>query len=328
MSLKKDKFNQKDYYYMNLAINLANDRHGLTGDNPSVGCIIVKNGKIISLGQTSFNGRPHAEFNAIKTSNENLSGSKMYVTLEPCNHYGKTLPCTNLIIKKKIKEVIYSVDDIDFRTKGKSLNLLKTKKIKVKNGILKKKTRKFYESYFINRMKKIPYVTGKIAVSKNNLIYSSNQRKITNNYSNKISHLLRYKNDSILVSYKTLNKDNPKLNCRINGLNKFSPRRIILDKNLKTKVNTNIFKSAKKNSTVIFYNKASQHKIKIFSKQKIKLIKLNLNENNMFDLKILLKKLYKIGCRNLLVEGGKNLSVNFFNNNVFNQFTYLKVLLI
>ena len=87
---------------MKLALNLAKARHGLTGTNPSVGCVIVKNNQILSIGQTGFNGTPHAEFNAIKNSHVSLEGSTIYITLEPCNHYGKTPPCTNLIIRKKI----------------------------------------------------------------------------------------------------------------------------------------------------------------------------------------------------------------------------------
>ena len=113
MSSKKDKFTPNDKNYMKLALNLASARKGLTGENPSVGCIIVKNDKIISIGQTGFNGRPHAEHNAINNSSENLNGSKMYVSLEPCNHYGKTPPCTNSIIKSGISELIYSMEDID-----------------------------------------------------------------------------------------------------------------------------------------------------------------------------------------------------------------------
>ena len=95
MSTKKDKFSSKDKLYMEIALKLAESRYGHTGLNPSVGCVIVKNDKIISIGQTSINGRPHAEFNAIKSSIENLSGSKMYVTLEPCCHHGLTPPCTD-----------------------------------------------------------------------------------------------------------------------------------------------------------------------------------------------------------------------------------------
>ena len=123
MSLKKDKYNNKDKLYMNLAIQLASARHGLTGSNPSVGCVIVKNDQIISIGQTGFGGRPHAEYNAIKSSHENLKGSKMYVTLEPCNHYGQTHPCTNIIVRHKLKKVFYGYADVDLKEKGKQTRL-------------------------------------------------------------------------------------------------------------------------------------------------------------------------------------------------------------
>ena len=128
MSTKKDKFSSKDKLYMEIALKLANSRYGHTGLNPSVGCVIVKNDKIISIGQTSINGRPHAETNAIRNTTENLYGSKMYVTLEPCCHRGVTPPCTNLIIRSKISEVIYSVPDVDARVKNKSFKILKSKK--------------------------------------------------------------------------------------------------------------------------------------------------------------------------------------------------------
>ena len=128
MSTKKDKFSIKDKNFMRLALNLARARIGLTGDNPSVGCVLVKNDKIISIGQTGLNGRPHAEYNAIKNSYHNLSGSKMYVTLEPCNHHGITPPCTKIIIESGINEVYYSVQDIDRKVKGKSYKILSKKK--------------------------------------------------------------------------------------------------------------------------------------------------------------------------------------------------------
>ncbi len=122
MSTKKDKFSNKDKKYMKIALDLAKSKHGLTGSNPSVGCVIVKNDKVISIGTTSHNGRPHAEYNAIKNSNSDLKNAKIYVTLEPCCHYGLTPPCTNLIIKSKVAEVIYSVDDIDKRVQKKNFN--------------------------------------------------------------------------------------------------------------------------------------------------------------------------------------------------------------
>ena len=143
MSLKKDKFNRKDKYFMNLALNLARDKVGLTGENPSVGCVIVRNDKVISVGQTGLNGRPHAEHNAIKYCKENLKNSKIYVSLEPCTHYGKTPPCSNLIISSKIKEVIFSIKDIDNRTKSKSFKIFKAKKLKLNLDFYKMKLKKF-----------------------------------------------------------------------------------------------------------------------------------------------------------------------------------------
>ena len=320
MSTKKDKFSSKDKEYMKLAINIASARKGLTGDNPSVGCLIVKNDKIISIGQTGFNGRPHAEYNAINNSVENLEGSKMYVTLEPCNHYGKTPPCTNSIIKSGISEIIYGMDDIDKKVKGKSFKILSNKKIKVKKGLLKTEAENLYDSYIVNRNKKLPYVTAKIAISNNKIIYSKGTKRITDKTSDKLTHYLRYKNDSIMISSKTLNIDNPKLNCRLSGFEKFSPRRIVLDKHLEIKLNSYIFKSSRKNNTVIFFNSSNQKKIKILKKKNVVLIKSHLNNKGFFDLKMILKKLFNLGVRNLLVEGGDKITKSLINSKLIDIF--------
>ena len=324
MSTKKNKFNQKDHYYMNLAFNLARDKSGLTGSNPPVGCVIVKNDEVISIGQTGTNGRPHAEYNAIKSCKENLKDSKMYVSLEPCTHYGKTPPCSNIIIKSKIKEVIFPIIDVDNKTKAKSFKIFKSKNIKVKCGILKNEAKKIYKPYIYNRVKKLPFVTGKLAISKDNFIYSKKGKRITNIHSDHINHLLRYKNDSILITKKTLNKDNPRLNCRIEGLSSYSPKRIILDKNLLIKKKSYIFQSSNKNNTIIIYDKAQPKIIKQFIKKGIKLIKVDTDKKGFFDLTSVLDKIYLLGCRNLLVEGGKLLTNSFLKNDLFNQFYLFK----
>ena len=320
MSTKKDKPTSQDKKYMRLALNLAKSRRGLTGANPSVGCVIVKNNEVISIGQTAINGRPHAESNAIANSFESLIGSKMYVTLEPCNHYGKTPPCTKKIIKSGINEVFYSIDDIDKKVKGKSLKILTKNNIKVKRGLLKEEAKSLYSSYIINRLNKLPYVTSKIAITKNNLIYSKGTKKITDDASNKLTHYLRYKNDAIMISSKTLNIDNPRLNCRLNGYEKFSPKRIILDKNLEIKLTSFIFRSAKKGNTVIFHNSTKNSKIKILKKKGIELIKSKLNNNKYFNLKVILKRLYFLGYRNLLIEGGDKITKNLLTNRLINKF--------
>jgi diaminohydroxyphosphoribosylaminopyrimidine deaminase/5-amino-6-(5-phosphoribosylamino)uracil reductase len=324
MSTKKNKFTKKDFQYMKLALNLARSRHGLTGPNPSVGCVIVKNDEIISIGQTSYNGRPHAEYNALKNSYKKLEGSKMYITLEPCNHYGKTPPCTSQIIKNKISEVLYSIDDIDKKVCGKSFNILKSKNILVKKNLLKNEVYNFYKSYFFNRKNKMPYVTGKIAISKNNLIYNQNKTRITDVHSDRLSHFLRYKNDSLMISSKTLNIDDPKLSCRIKNLSRFSPKRVILDRNLEMKITSYIFKTANKKNTIVFYNYADKSKILTFKRKGILLIRVNLNKKKYFDLKLILKKLYILGCRNLLVEGGNDLTSSFLKKRFFNDFYLFK----
>ena len=324
MSTKKDKFSYKDKVFMNLALDLAKSREGLTGTNPAVGCIIVKNDEIISIGRTSINGRPHAEVNAIRNCHENLENSTMYVTLEPCSHQGLTPPCTNEILKSKISKIIYSVLDVDKRVKGKSFKILKNNKINTHQGLLKNEVNKFYEPYFFNRKKKLPYVSGKIAITRNNFIYSKGKKKFTNSESNKFTHLLRLKNDSILITYKTLNIDNPKLDCRLRGLKKFSPKRIILDNKLKTNTRSYLFKTANQNNTIIFYNEATKSKILEFSKKKINLIKSKIGKNKNFDMKRILKILYSLGCRNLLVEGGNDLTKNLLNKKIFNKFYLYK----
>ena len=324
MSSKKDKFSLIDLKYMKLAINLARSRQGLTGKNPSVGCVITKKNQIISIGQTGINGRPHAESNAIKNCSENLKGAKMYISLEPCNHYGKTPPCTDLIIKSGIAEVFYSMEDIDKKVKGKSFLILKKKNIKVHKGVLGKEGKDLYRSYYINRVKKLPYITGKIAISKNYLIYSEGTKRITNSTTDKLTHYLRYKNDAILISSKTLNIDNPKLNCRINGLEKFSPKRIILDRNLKSNLKSFIFKTIKKDNTIIFFNTSNKIKEKLLKKKGIIIIKSSLNKNKQFDLKKIFKKLYVLNIRNLLIEGGDKITKNLLKTNLVNQFYLFK----
>ena len=309
---------------MELALDLAKARKGLTGTNPSVGCVIVKNDKIISIGQTSFNGRPHAELNAIKSCTENLKGSKMYVTLEPCSHNGVTAPCTTAIINSKIAEVIYSIKDIDGRVRGKTYRILSLKKINVKSNLLKNKIDQFYNSYFYNRIKKLPFVTGKIAISKNNLIYSMGNKKITNDLSDNFTHYLRYKNDSIMITYKTLNKDNPRLDCRLKYFKKFSPKRVILDNKLNLNIKSYLFKTANKENTIVFFNEADKSKIIQFKKRKINLIKSNIDKDKKFDIKMIMKKLYNLGCRNILIEGGNDLTNDLLKKKIFNQFYLFK----
>ena len=222
-------------FFLDLAFQLAEKNLGKTGLNPSVGSIVVKNNTVISSGVTSISGRPHAEFNALNKI-KNTKGATLYTSLEPCTHQGKTPPCTNIIIKKKIKNVYYSFEDPDLRTYKKAKRFLKSKNINT-NLIRSKKYKNFYSSYFKNKKLKLPFISAKIAISKDYYTISKKNKWITSQHSRRISHLLRSKNDCIFSTSKTINQDNSLLNCRIDGLNNFKPDLFIIDLDLKLKKN-------------------------------------------------------------------------------------------
>ena len=320
MSSKKDNISTIDNYFMKLALSIARDSDGLTGENPSVGCIITSNNALISYGTTSFNGRPHAEYNALKKIKKLNQKKTVYVTMEPCTHFGKTPPCTDLIIKSKIDRLVYSVEDADIRTKNKAFKILRSHGIKVKRSVLKKKVKEFYKRYFFSKKRSMPYVVGKIACSKDKFIINKKEKYITNKHSLNISHLLRYRNQGILVSYKTINNDNPSLDCRINGLHQFSPKRFILDRNLKSKINSKIFNDNLKNKTYILHSSKNLKKKNQFQKKKINLIRIKIDDNNNLNLKDALSKIYKKKVNSLIVEGGKILTNSFLSDNLFNEF--------
>ncbi len=314
MSIKKDK------YFISLANNIAQNSLGYTGPNPSVGAVVVKNNQIISFGSTSFKGRPHAEVNALKKiSKKNQKNSTMYVSLEPCYHYGKSPPCVNKIINSKIKRVVYSTNDLDPRTSGKSYNLLISKNIKVKKNFLKKNTKLLYKNYFYSKKNSKPYLYGKLAVSKDFYLKDKKKFYLTNEHSLKASHVLRSKVNCILTTAKTVNDDNPKLNCRIDGLEKFSPYIAIIDKNLKIKKKSYLIKNAKYNKTFIFYNSRNHNKVKYLKSKKVKLIYTPESNNNL-DINFILDKLYSYEITSVLVESGKSLMTSLINNNFFNEF--------
>ena len=150
MNLKKNNH----HIFAKLAFNQASINQGSTGTNPSVGCVLEKNGTVLSSAVTAIGGRPHAESIALDKCNK-LSNANIYISLEPCTHYGKTPPCTSKIIRNNIKKVFFSSRDLDKRTNGKSIKILKKNKINVQTGFYKKEVNYFYKSYFLYLKKKI-----------------------------------------------------------------------------------------------------------------------------------------------------------------------------
>jgi len=323
MSTRKDKFTSKDRYFMRLAIKLAENRTGFTGSNPSVGCVVVKNNQVVSFGATNVNGRPHAETIALKNNKRNNKGATVYITLEPCSHYGKTPPCTKELIKSKVKKVIYSVEDNDSRSFNKSKKILTSNKIVTKSGLLRNEVNKLYKKYNFIKKNNFPYITGKLASSSNLLIERGN-KYITNEHSRMVSHVIRSKNQGLLTSYKTINTDNPKLNCRIKGLEKFSPTIVVIDKDLQIKLNSNIVKNSNKNKVVIFHNSNNLLKIKKIKTKGVKLIYFKTENDNYFNLKKLFERIYQLGIHSILVECGKLLTKKMLFKSLFNEFYFFR----
>ncbi len=310
----------KDEFYMRLALMQAYKNLGQTKDNPSVGCVIVKNNSVIGAGQTSINGRPHAEFNAITFAKDEVKNTDLYVTLEPCSNYGKTPPCVNLISKKRIKKVFFSVLDPDPLSYKKSIAFFKKKKIKIKKNILYSEIKNFYKSYFKYKKNNLPFVTAKIAISNDFFTKDRRNKWITNFYARSRGHYIRSSCDSILSTSKTILDDNSKLTCRIPGLENRSPSRIILDKNLMIPLKSSVFKTSKKHNTIIFFNKFNKSKIKYLKKNKVKLFYAPLEQDGNFDLKKILIKIKKFGFSRLLVESGTSLIKNLLSNNLIDDF--------
>ena len=287
--------------FLRLAFNLAKINLGKTGLNPSVGCVVVKNNSVISSGYTSNNGRPHAEFNALN-SKKNFKDSDLYVTMEPCTHYGLTPPCTNIISKKGIKRVYFSFYDTDSRTSKKIKKKLAKKKIKAYQ-ISNKNYQNFYQSYFLSKRNITPFVDAKIAISKDYFTIDKRTKWITNYLSRNRTHLIRSEYDAILSTSKTINKDNSLLNCRLNGFNNNKPDLIIIDLKLNLKNNLNIFKNINKRKIIVVTAKLNSKKISFLKKKGIKIVCIE-SLTSKKDFISLFKILKKYAYSRILIESG------------------------
>ncbi len=287
--------------FLKLAFNLAKVNLGKTGSNPSVGCVVVKNDSVISSGYTSLNGRPHAEFNALKQK-KNYKNSDLYVTLEPCSHYGLTPPCANIISRKGIKRVFFSFYDTDIRTAKRIKRKLSSKKIKVFKKF-SKNYENFYQSYFLNQKNTLPLIDAKIAVSKDYLTINKRDKWVTNLLSRNRTHLIRSEYDSIISTSQSINKDNSSLNCRLKGFNNNKPDLIIIDLKLKIKSNLNLFKKAKYRKTLIVTSILKGKKISDLRKKGIKIIIIKSLDTKK-DFINLFKTFKKYGYNRILIECG------------------------
>lgn len=300
--------------YMQHALRIAAFGWPSVAPNPMVGCVIVKDDKIIAEGHHRKYGEAHAEVNAINSLSENFdfSDCTLYVNLEPCSHHGKTPPCSDLIIAKKFKRVVICNVDTNPLVGGKGIERLKKAGIKVETGILESEGRELNKRFFTFHEKKRPYIILKWAqtndgfISKQPLPENKDENWITGEDGKKLVHLWRSQEQAIMIGTNTVINDNPELTVRlVEGKN---PIRIVLDKDLKLKLNLAIFNNVAE--TLVFTG------IKRESKNNIRYFEIDFYEN---VLRQVLNKLFELNISSIIIEGGTTLLQSFINENLWDE---------
>ncbi|MCD6575400.1 bifunctional diaminohydroxyphosphoribosylaminopyrimidine deaminase/5-amino-6-(5-phosphoribosylamino)uracil reductase RibD [Candidatus Aerophobetes bacterium] len=314
--------------WMKLAISLARRGEGKVSPNPVVGAVLIKNGNLIGKGYHRYFGGPHAEIEAIKDAGEKVRGSTLFVTLEPCCHFGKTPPCTKAIIKAGIKKVVVATLDPNPLNNGRGVEILRKAGIDVKVGVCEKEARKINEFFFKFIREKIPYVILKAAASLDGKIatYKGESKWITGERSRKLGKKLRSKVDAILVGINTVIKDNPQL-LPLKSRKRFF--RVILDTKLRIPPGAKVLEEQLHYPTFIFTSsKANREKIRSLKEKNVKVRVLEDCEDRV-NLKKVLRELGKEGIASLLVEGGGEVIASFIEENLADRiFLFLSPLLI
>lgn len=221
-----------DSRFMAAAIRLARKHQGLTGTNPSVGTIVVKDGVIVGSGVTAIGGRPHAETESLGMAGERARGATAYVTLEPCAHHGRTPPCAEALVTAGIARIVGGASDPDPRVAGRGYAILRAGGVEVVEGVLADRAADQLRGYLTRSVSRRPEVTLKLALSADGLIgrKGEGQLAITGEIARRQVHLMRAESDAILVGINTALADDPELTCRLPGLEQRSPIRVVLDR--------------------------------------------------------------------------------------------------
>lgn len=309
-----------DEDYMELALKLAAKGRGHVSPNPMVGAVIVKNNRIISQGYHQRFGKGHAEINAIKNARENIAGSTLYVTLEPCCHEGKTPPCIDSIIEHKIARVVIGTIDSNPLVSCGGINYLQSRGIEVKTGVLENDCRKLNEVFFHFMETGLPFVTIKYAQTLDGRIATATGQSkwISSDNSLKFAHKLRAQHDAVLVGIKTVINDDPELTVRlVRGRN---PLRVIVDSELKISEQSRVLQNISKAKTLIATTKnSSDQRFQSIAASDVEIITVDADDQGNVDLKKLLKLLASRKISSVLIEGGAQIITSILKDNLANR---------
>lgn len=295
--------------FMSRAIRIARKGLGRTSPNPMVGAVVVKNGTILGEGFHRALGEPHAEVEAIRAAGPQTEGAELFVTLEPCNHYGRTPPCTQAIMAAGIKKVYYGIDDPNPSVIGGGADFLRKAGIEVVGQVLENRCRALNEMYLTNVTFRRPFVYLKLAMSLDGRVATrtGHSQWITSEQSRMRVHRLRDKVTAVMVGIRTVLADNPFLTTRLKGGVGRDPIRIVADSNLRTPLEANIFNQTSQAGVIIATRKNPPSRLKSRLEKKGCRV-IETTSLDRVDLRDLLTNLYQMGITSLLIEGGAGLA--------------------
>lgn len=311
MNRKNGDFLSYDEKYMRLTMQLAGNAIGRTSPNPLVGAVIVKDNRVVGCGWHRKAGTPHAEVHALNQAGELAQGADVYVTLEPCAHYGKTPPCAKALVEAKVKNVYGGLLDVNPKVAGKGFKILEDAGIHVEYGFLQDELRKQNEVFFKWIEHKKPFVVLKAAMTLDGKIATATGQSkwITNETSRAYGYKLRDIYDGIMVGINTVIEDNPMLTARVDGGK--NPIRIVVDSSLKIDINANVVQDKSAKTIIATTDKADKDKILKLQAQDVDVIVVDKDKNDKVDIEKLLDILGQQNICSILVEGGATLSGSF-----------------
>jgi diaminohydroxyphosphoribosylaminopyrimidine deaminase/5-amino-6-(5-phosphoribosylamino)uracil reductase len=312
---------KQDEQYMQRALDLAALALGRTSPNPVVGAVVVKDGLIVGEGYHQKAGTPHAEINALLQAGEHARGADIYVTLEPCSHYGKTPPCVNALIEAGVKRVVAAVLDPNPLVSGQGMNILKQAGIQTQVGVLEQSARRLNEAFFKYITTKRPFVALKTAITMDGKIATcqGSSRWITGEEARRYVHRLRNQFDGIMVGIGTVLADDPLLNTRLDNEETQDPVRIIVDGQLSLPLDSQIVKTSYKQSTLVYTSHTADENREAALKEKgVEVIRIDGCQDNL-NLDQLMGDLGQRQLISVLVEGGAGLNASLLEQRLIDK---------
>jgi len=305
--------------YMKECLELAKKGEGFVSPNPIVGSIVLdKEGNVVGRGYHTKYGEAHAEVNALNQAGDKAEGGTIYVSLEPCSHYGKTPPCIDRIIKEKIKTLVVGMTDPNPLVSGKGIQKAKEAGLEVIEGVLTKECEKINEIFIKNITQKQPFISVKTASTIDGKIATStgSSKWITSESAREEVQRLRNKYDVIITGSNTVIADNPSLTCRQKGY--INPIRLVIDSQLRTSPDSKVYNDDRTRTIIAVSEKVDKIKLKFYPEY-IDVIKCPLNKNNKIDLEYLSQELYSQKISSFLIEAGGNLNGAFLKHNLIDK---------